>query len=148
MRYVRGAYICVYTRIWEALLAHAGGALYGMELGSVTSNRIGFFCFPNKHSTHTLRFVTLKSQLSWVLVLLCTIRISIWYGHSFILTFTQPSWHPLSEGWGKEKIVFFVFPTPGRGSSHKSSQGEKKFRNGKRGGGVGGRWGGGFRWAS
>jgi hypothetical protein len=25
-----------------------------MELGSVTLNRIGFFCFPIKHSTHTL----------------------------------------------------------------------------------------------
>jgi len=28
--------------------------LYGMELGSVTLKRIGFFCFPIKHSTHTL----------------------------------------------------------------------------------------------
>ena len=27
--------------------------LYGMELGSVTLKRIGFFCFPIKHSTHT-----------------------------------------------------------------------------------------------
>ncbi len=35
------------------LLAYAGGGLYGMELGSVTSKRIGFFCFPIKHSTHT-----------------------------------------------------------------------------------------------
>ena len=26
--------------------------LYGMELGSVTLKRIGFFCFPIKHSTH------------------------------------------------------------------------------------------------
>jgi len=34
-------------------LAHAGGALYGTELGSVTLKRIGFFCFPIKHSTHT-----------------------------------------------------------------------------------------------
>ena len=34
-------------------LAHAGGVLYGMELGSVTLERIGFFCFPIKHSTHT-----------------------------------------------------------------------------------------------
>jgi hypothetical protein len=33
-------------------LAHAGGVLYGMELGSVTLKRIGFFCFPIKHSTH------------------------------------------------------------------------------------------------
>ena len=32
---------------------HAGGVLYGMELGSVTLKRIGFFCFPIKHSTHT-----------------------------------------------------------------------------------------------
>jgi hypothetical protein len=38
---------------YAALLAHAGGALYGMELGSVTLKRIGFFCFPIKHSTHT-----------------------------------------------------------------------------------------------
>jgi hypothetical protein len=29
-----------------------------MELGSVTLKRIGFFCFPIKHSTHTLRFVS------------------------------------------------------------------------------------------
>ena len=34
-------------------LAHAGGVLYCMELGSVTLKRIGFFCFPIKHSTHT-----------------------------------------------------------------------------------------------
>ena len=34
-------------------LAHAEGALYGTELGSVTLKRIGFFCFPIKHSTHT-----------------------------------------------------------------------------------------------
>jgi len=27
--------------------------LYGTELGSVTLKRIGFFCFPFKHSTHT-----------------------------------------------------------------------------------------------
>jgi hypothetical protein len=26
-----------------------------MELGSVTLKRIGFFCFPIKHSTHTRR---------------------------------------------------------------------------------------------
>jgi hypothetical protein len=41
---------------WSAaILAHAGGALYGTELGSVTLKRIGFFCFPIKHwhSTHT-----------------------------------------------------------------------------------------------
>ena len=38
---------------YAALLAHAGRALYGMELGSVTLKRIGFFCFPIKHSTHT-----------------------------------------------------------------------------------------------
>ena len=37
-----------------AILAHAGGALYGMELGSLTLKRIGFFCFPIKHSTHTV----------------------------------------------------------------------------------------------
>ena len=39
---------------YAALLAHAGGVLYGMELGSVTLKRIGFFCFPIKHSTHTV----------------------------------------------------------------------------------------------
>ena len=38
---------------YAAILAHAGGVLYGMELGSVTLKRIGFFCFPIKHSTHT-----------------------------------------------------------------------------------------------
>jgi hypothetical protein len=27
-----------------------------MELGSVTLKRIGFFCFPIKHSTHTQDF--------------------------------------------------------------------------------------------
>ena len=30
---------------YAAILAHAGGALYGMELGSVTLKRIGFFVF-------------------------------------------------------------------------------------------------------
>jgi hypothetical protein len=34
-------------------LAHAGGVLYGTELGSVTLKRVGLFCFPIKHSTHT-----------------------------------------------------------------------------------------------
>jgi hypothetical protein len=35
-------------------LAHAEGALYGTELGSVTLKRIGFFCFPIKTlNTHT-----------------------------------------------------------------------------------------------
>ena len=34
-------------------LAHAEGALYGTELGSVTLKRIGFFCFLIKHSRHT-----------------------------------------------------------------------------------------------
>ena len=35
-------------------LAHAGGALYGTELGSVTLKRIGFFCFAIKRYTqHT-----------------------------------------------------------------------------------------------
>ena len=33
--------------------SHHVGVLYGMELGSVTLKRIGFFCFPIKHSTHT-----------------------------------------------------------------------------------------------
>jgi hypothetical protein len=28
--------------------------MYGMELGSVTLKRIGFFCFPIKHSTHDI----------------------------------------------------------------------------------------------
>jgi hypothetical protein len=37
---------------YAALLAHAEGALYGTELGSVTLKRIGFFCFPIKHSTN------------------------------------------------------------------------------------------------
>jgi hypothetical protein len=38
---------------YAAILAHAGGVLYGTELGSVTLKRVGFFCFPIKHSTHT-----------------------------------------------------------------------------------------------
>ena len=38
---------------YAALLAHAGGVLYGTELGSVTLKRVGLFCFPIKHSTHT-----------------------------------------------------------------------------------------------
>jgi hypothetical protein len=41
---------------YAALLAHAEGALYGTELGSVTLKRIGLFCFPIKHSTHTPHF--------------------------------------------------------------------------------------------
>ena len=39
---------------YAAHLAHAGGVLYGTELGSVTLKRVGLFCFPIKHSTHTL----------------------------------------------------------------------------------------------
>ena len=38
---------------YAALLAHAEGALYGTDLGSVTLERVGLFCFPIKHSTHT-----------------------------------------------------------------------------------------------
>ena len=38
---------------YAAILAHAGGVLYGTELGSVTLKRVGLFCFPIKHSTHT-----------------------------------------------------------------------------------------------
>jgi hypothetical protein len=46
------------NRDCAALLVHAGGVLYGMELGSVTLNRIGFFCFPIQvHSTHTVTFL-------------------------------------------------------------------------------------------
>jgi hypothetical protein len=39
---------------FAAILAHAEGALYGTELGSVTFKlkRIGFFCFPIKQHTH------------------------------------------------------------------------------------------------
>ena len=33
--------------------SHQAAVTYGMELGSVTLKRIGFFCFPIKHSTHT-----------------------------------------------------------------------------------------------
>ena len=33
---------------YAALLAHAEGALYGTELGSVTLKRIGLFCFPTR----------------------------------------------------------------------------------------------------
>ena len=51
---------------YAAILAHAEGVLYGTELGSVTLlygtelgsvtlKRFGLFCFPNKHSTHTLQ---------------------------------------------------------------------------------------------
>jgi hypothetical protein len=36
----------------------AGGVLYGTELGSVTLKIIGFFCFPIKHSTHTLGWIS------------------------------------------------------------------------------------------
>ena len=38
---------------YAAILAHAEGVLYGTELGSVTLKRVGLFCFPIKHSTHT-----------------------------------------------------------------------------------------------
>ncbi len=51
---------------YAALLAHAGGGLYGMELGSVTLKRIGFFCFPIKHSTHTPRYSRLGSEGFWM----------------------------------------------------------------------------------
>ena len=44
---------------YAAILAHAGGVLYGTELGSVTLKRIGFFCFPIKHSTHTVYWLYL-----------------------------------------------------------------------------------------
>jgi hypothetical protein len=33
--------------------AHAEGVLYGTELGSVSLKRVGLFCTPTKHSTHT-----------------------------------------------------------------------------------------------
>ena len=39
---------------YVAHFAHAGGVLYGTELGSVTFKRVGLFRFPIKHSTHTL----------------------------------------------------------------------------------------------
>ena len=45
---------------YDAILAHAGGVLYGTELGSVTLKRVGSFCFPIKHSTHTAGQVELK----------------------------------------------------------------------------------------
>ena len=45
---------------YAAILAHAGGVLYGMELGSVTLKRIGFFCFQIKLSTHTPRYLPLS----------------------------------------------------------------------------------------
>jgi hypothetical protein len=32
---------------YAVILAHAGGVLYGMELGSVTLKRIGFLLFSN-----------------------------------------------------------------------------------------------------
>ena len=38
---------------YAALFAHAEGVLYGMDIGSVPLKRLGFFCFPIKHSTHT-----------------------------------------------------------------------------------------------
>jgi hypothetical protein len=36
-------------------LAHAGGVLYGTELGSVTLKRVVLFCFSTKSSTHSPR---------------------------------------------------------------------------------------------
>jgi hypothetical protein len=38
---------------YAAHLAHAGGVLYGKELGSVTLKRVGLFCFPIKHTLNT-----------------------------------------------------------------------------------------------
>jgi len=38
-------FVCPYA----AILAHAGGVLYGTELGSVTFKRVDLFCFPIKH---------------------------------------------------------------------------------------------------
>jgi hypothetical protein len=50
---------------YAAILAHAEGVLYGTELGSVTLKRVGLFCFPIKHSTHT-RTVQLSFVRSFV----------------------------------------------------------------------------------
>jgi hypothetical protein len=35
-----------------------------MELGSVTLKRIGFFCFPIKHSTHTA-WIHMSTSVTW-----------------------------------------------------------------------------------
>jgi hypothetical protein len=43
----------------------AEGALYGTELGSVTLKRVGLFCFPIKHSTHTPHIAVLTSKVTW-----------------------------------------------------------------------------------
>ena len=60
---------------YAAILAHAEGVLYGTELGSVTLlygtelgsvtlKRVGLFCFPIKHSTHTLQESRCRSARS------------------------------------------------------------------------------------
>jgi hypothetical protein len=43
------------TRLSEQLVSVPTVTLsaHGTELGSVTLKRVGFFCFPIKHSTHT-----------------------------------------------------------------------------------------------
>ncbi len=50
---------------YAAILAHAGGVLYGAELGSVTLKRVGLFCVPIKHSTHTVITLALNTG-NWV----------------------------------------------------------------------------------
>jgi len=49
---------------YAALLAHAGGALYGTELGSVTlkRTRIGFFCFQIKQLLQSPKSKTLNTH--------------------------------------------------------------------------------------
>ena len=61
--------------VYATLLAHAEGALYGTELGSVTLKRIGFFCFPIKHSTHTRLWAHMPwppQSRQWRLMRLCS----------------------------------------------------------------------------
>jgi hypothetical protein len=53
---------------YAALLAHAGGVLYGTELGSVTL-KVGFFCFPIKYSTHReLQLAAINRELQLAVI--------------------------------------------------------------------------------
>jgi len=75
---------------YAAILAHAGGALYGMELGSVTLKRIGFFCFPIKHSTHTHSTHT----RGYAMLMESRVRdVGFYYIVAHIITVSARVWH-------------------------------------------------------
>ena len=94
---------------YAALLAHAGRALYGMELGSVTLKRIGFFCFPIKHSTYT----TLLAHAGGVLCGRSSVRYGLWSIYGTRLGDLKENWFPfvfqLNTQHTLRELVSFVF---------------------------------------